>query len=75
MDKDPSTLLRELKHSTGWSETRLARELKTSQPTVNRLLNGQPRCFSTLLTAIANLHEVHCTEALMRRSGDKEEVG
>lgn len=60
MDKDPSTLLREIKQQTGWSETRLATEIKASQPTVNRILNGQPRCLSTTLSAIVGLHGRHC---------------
>jgi plasmid maintenance system antidote protein VapI len=60
MDKDPSTLLREIKQQTGWSETRLATEIKASQPTVNRILNGQPRCLSTTLSAIVELHFQHC---------------
>lgn len=62
MDKDPSTLLREIKQRTEWSETRLAAELKTSQPTVNRILNGQARCLSTTLSAIVGLHGRHCNE-------------
>lgn len=60
MDKDPSTLLREVKQQTGWSETRLAAEIKASQPTINRILNGQPRCLSTTLSAIVGLHDRHC---------------
>ena len=71
MDKDPSTLLKELKSATAWSETRLAAELKTSQPTVNRILNGQARCLSTTLAAIVGLHAQHC-EAPKRRATDKE---
>jgi ribosome-binding protein aMBF1 (putative translation factor) len=74
MDKDPSTLLRELKQATGWSETRLAAEIKTSQPTVNRILNGQARCISTTLTSIEKLHDIHCQEVPKRRASDKEEV-
>ncbi|WP_370660093.1 helix-turn-helix domain-containing protein [Massilia timonae] len=70
MDKDPSTLLRELKLATGWSETRLAAELRTSQPTVNRILNGQARCLSTTLGAIAGLHAKQCG-SVERRSSDK----
>lgn len=71
MDKDPSTLLREVKAATAWSETRLASELKTSQPTVNRILNGQARCLSTTLAAIVGLHAQHC-DGLMRRATDVE---
>jgi len=71
MDKDPSTLLKELKAATAWSETRLAAELKTSQPTVNRILNGQARCLSTTLAAIAGLHSVHC-DTPRRRASDAD---
>jgi len=71
MDKDPSTLLREIKQATGWSETRLATELKTSQPTVNRILNGQSRCLSTTLGAIEGLYALQCPR---RRATDKAEV-
>ena len=70
MDKDPSTLLREVKSATTWSETRLATELKTSQPTVNRILNGQTRCLSTTWEAIRELHAQHC-EGPLRRTSDK----
>lgn len=69
MDKDPTTLLRELKAATSWSETRLASELKTSQPTVNRILNGQAQCLSKTLAAIASLHAQHC-EGPKRRASD-----
>lgn len=71
MDKDPSTLLREIKQATGWSQTRLAVELKTSQPTVNRILNGQPKCLSDTLAAIADLHGRHCRGQPRRRKTDK----
>lgn len=67
MDKDPSTLLREIKQATGWSQTRLALELTTSQPTVNRILNGQAKCFSDTLVAINGLHEKHCRGRPRRR--------
>ena len=56
MDKDISTLLREIKEATGWSQPRLAAELGTSQPTVNRILNGQGDCKATTYKAIAALH-------------------
>jgi transcriptional regulator with XRE-family HTH domain len=72
MDKDPSTLLRETKQATGWSETRLAIELKTSQPTVNRILNGQPNCLGTTLAAIVELHDRHCRGHPKRRRSDKK---
>jgi len=60
MDKDSSTLLREIQQATGWSQTRLALELKTSQPTVNRILKGQPNCLSDTLAAILEVHKRHC---------------
>ena len=71
MDKDPSTLLREIKQATGWSQTRLALELKTSQPTVNRILNGQAKCLSDTLVAISELHSRHCRGRPRRRRTDE----
>jgi transcriptional regulator with XRE-family HTH domain len=56
MDKDPSTLLKEIKSATGWSEPRIATELGTSQPTVNRILRGQPDCKVKTFRAITALH-------------------
>jgi ribosome-binding protein aMBF1 (putative translation factor) len=60
MDKDISTLLSEIKAATGWTEHRLAAELKTSQPTVNRILNGRTECMSRTYSAITNLHRMKC---------------
>jgi transcriptional regulator with XRE-family HTH domain len=34
----------------------MARELGTSQPTVSRILNGQPNCLGSTLDAIRKLH-------------------
>ena len=60
MDKNISTLLREIKERTGWSEPRIAAELGTSQPTVNRILNGQPDCKAKTLRSIDALHQTIC---------------
>ncbi|MBH2071701.1 hypothetical protein [Janthinobacterium lividum] len=59
MDKDISTLLREIKAITTWSEPKIAAELGTSQPTVNRILNGQLDCKGSTLRAIIELHRSH----------------
>lgn len=56
MDKQISTILREVKDATGWTEARIAQELVTSQPTVNRILNGQDECTVRVLRAIEALH-------------------
>jgi len=56
MEKDIGTLLREIKTTTGWSEPRIAQKLGTSQPTVNRILNGQMDCKGSTLRAITELH-------------------
>lgn len=56
MDKNISTLLREIKAATGWSEPVIAGKLNTSQPTVNRILNGQADCKGTTYRAIIELH-------------------
>lgn len=72
MDKDISTLLREIKTATGWSEHRIATEILASQPTVNRILNGQPECKSSTFRSITELHKQQCPddELLARRRDD-----
>ena len=78
MDKDISTLLKEIKLETGWSEPRIAAELNTSQPTVNRILKGQKECKGSTFKAIVELHKRVCCQALAkinnlptgRRKGD-----
>jgi len=60
MDKDIATLLREIKSATDWSEPRIAAELGTSQPTVNRILKGQRDCKGATLRAIVELHGRVC---------------
>ena len=56
MDKEIDTLLQELKAKKSWSEHRLALEIGTSQPTVNRILNGQRDCKGSTFRAIQQLH-------------------
>jgi len=68
MDKDIATLLREVKSATDWSEPRIAAELGTSQPTVNRILNGQRDCKGATLLAIVDLHGKVCAPS--RRATD-----
>lgn len=68
MDKDTATLLREIKDASGWSETRIADELGTTQPTVNRILNGQPDCKSSTFRAIESLHGIVCSAAKKTKS-------
>jgi transcriptional regulator with XRE-family HTH domain len=71
MDKDISTLLREIKEATRWSEPRIAAELGTSQPTVNRILNGQADCKATTYRAITLLHQAQVAGPLLgRRAAD-----
>jgi hypothetical protein len=59
MDKDITTLLKEIKAKTGWSELRIRDELgiSISQPTVNRILNGQEDCKGSTDRAIRALHQ------------------
>jgi len=52
----PGAMLSEIKVFTGMSEVALAKELKVSQPTVNRLLNGQDGCSSSTLMSIIRMH-------------------
>lgn len=48
----PTEMLAEIKVAKKLSEVRLARLLDVSQPTVNRILNGQEGCSSKVLLAI-----------------------
>jgi len=56
MDKDLTTLLREIKDATGWTEVQLAGELGSTQPTVNRILRGQSECKISTYLSIQMLH-------------------
>jgi transcriptional regulator with XRE-family HTH domain len=56
MDTKITNLLQEIKKATGWSEPKIAAELGTSQPTVNRILNGQDECKVSTFRAITELH-------------------
>lgn len=57
MNKDISRLLNEAKAETGWSETDLAAKTGVSQPTINRILNGQQDCKGSTWAAIEALHK------------------
>lgn len=71
MDTTAPTLLREIKEATKWSETRLAKELDTSQPTVHRILKGQVDCMARTYNAIAALHIQRCPLIPGRRLADR----
>jgi transcriptional regulator with XRE-family HTH domain len=60
MENDISTLLREIKDATGWTEMRIATALGATQPTVNRILNGQVECKIATFHAIRALHARTC---------------
>lgn len=60
---DISTLLRDIKAATALTETQLAAELGTTQPTVNRILNGQPGCKLATYHAIVSMHKAKCAQA------------
>jgi hypothetical protein len=66
MDKDISTLLNEIKAATCWSEPRIAAELGTSQPTVNRILHGQNDCRGSTFMAIVALHKKKCIDTVAK---------
>ena len=70
MEKDISTLLREVKDGTGWGEQRIAQELGTSQPTVNRILNGQGDCKGSTLRSIQDLHRRVCVASTAKINSD-----
>jgi hypothetical protein len=65
MDKDIATLLREIKSTTDWSEPRIAAEIGTSQPTVNRILNVQRDCKGATLCSIIDLHARVCADGVV----------
>lgn len=71
MDKNICTLLNEIKTETGWSQPRIAGELRTSQPTVNRILNGQEDCKGSTLKSIEDLHERVCISAVAKMNRPK----
>lgn len=56
MDKSHQAKLAEIKAHTGLSEVALAQRLGVSQPTVNRILNGQGDCKGSTLVAIDHLY-------------------
>ena len=56
MDTKIQSMLQEIKAKTGWSEPRIAIEIGASQPTVNRILNGQKDCKGSTLRSIEELH-------------------
>ncbi len=70
MDKSISTLLREIKDASHWSEPRIATEIGTSQPTVNRILNGQAECKGKTLRAITALHATVCGTVIEVSTGE-----
>lgn len=52
MNTPAKDLLTKIAAQTGWSQPRIAAEIKTSQATVNRLLHGQPGCQASTYLAI-----------------------
>lgn len=69
MDKDISTLLGEIKTTSGWTESRIAEAIGTSQPTVHRILKGQSECKANTYRRILDLYRaVH--PATGTRAGD-----
>jgi plasmid maintenance system antidote protein VapI len=57
MNTTPAQMLNEIKSTTGLGEIALAEKLGISQPTVNRILNGQPDCKGKTLQSIAALYQ------------------
>lgn len=55
MNTPAQELLLKIRSHTGWTEPRIAAEIKTSQATVNRLLHGQPGCQASTYLAIEGL--------------------
>ena len=57
MNTTPAQMLNEIKSITGLGEIALAEKLGVSQPTVNRILNGQPDCKGKTLQSIASMYQ------------------
>lgn len=74
MDKTITKLLTEVKTETGWSESRIADEIGTKQPTVNRILNGQGDCKGSTLRAIEALHKRVCADAIAKVNRSRRSV-
>ncbi|MBB5443656.1 MULTISPECIES: helix-turn-helix transcriptional regulator [unclassified Paraburkholderia] len=55
-------LLTQIRAATKMSQKALATRLRVSQPTVNRILKGQPDCKGATLTAIVALHAEIATQ-------------
>jgi predicted transcriptional regulator len=60
MDKNAETLLQEIVAKTGWSQTRIANEIGSKQPTVSRIINSTVDCKGSTLRAIFALHQRVC---------------
>lgn len=56
-------LLTQIRTATKMSQKALAKRLRVSQPTVNRILKGQPDCKGATLTAIVALHAEIATQS------------
>lgn len=54
--RTPTELLSEIKQATQESEIALSKRIGISQPTINRILRGQPGCSSKALLAIQRVH-------------------
>ncbi|GGC65588.1 helix-turn-helix domain-containing protein [Undibacterium terreum] len=53
-------LIADIKAATGLSEAQIAKRLGISQPTVNRIVNGQGDCKTSTWMAITVLHQQVC---------------
>jgi predicted transcriptional regulator len=74
MDEDNiPTLLSEIKAKTGYSESRIGELIGVSQPTVNRILNGQVECKVKTWRAIMALH-AESTAATPPHEKSNEEI-
>lgn len=56
MENNIYLMVSEIRTSTRWPESRIAKKLGVSQPTVNRILNGQENCKASTFQAIAGLY-------------------
>jgi DNA transposition AAA+ family ATPase len=63
MNTSLTQMLSALVAANSWSQTDAAREIGTSQATVNRILKGQPDCKGRTYQKIVALYEAQCRES------------
>lgn len=73
-DQSITALLHFIRAATCWSEPRIAKKLGVSQPTVNRILNGQGDCKGSTLQAIRALHQQVALQLAQQREASRPDT-